>query len=47
MGVSSSVVRPLVAHAKGMEFDSSITQHVQRLISWAFMYDAVGALVLI
>ena len=40
------VVRPLAAHAKGLKFDSPITQHVQRLISRAFTYGSVGSLVL-
>ena len=32
-GLCGSVVRLLVARAKGLWFDSPITQHVQRLIS--------------
>ena len=40
------VVRPLAARAKDPGFDFPIAQHVQRLISRAFMYGAVGSLVL-
>ena len=40
------MVRPLAARAKGLGFDSPIAQHVQRLISQAFTYGAVGSLVL-
>ena len=40
-GLGGPVVRPLAAHAKGLGFDSPIAQHVQRLISRAFMYGAV------
>ena len=40
------MVKSLDARAKSMGFDSPITQHVQRLISRAFMYGAVGSLVL-
>ena len=38
------VVWLLAAHAKGPGFDSAITHHVQRLISLAFTYDAIGSL---
>ena len=40
------VVRPMVASAKGPGLDSPITQHVQRVISRALTYGAVGSLVL-
>ena len=41
------VVRPLATRAKGLVFDSLTTQHIQRLISRALTYGAVGSLVLI
>ena len=44
-GLGGPVVRPLAAGAKVPGFESPIAQHVQRLISWAFMYGAVGSLV--
>ena len=46
LGLGGPVVRPLAAHAKGPGFDSPIAQHIQRLISLAFTYGAVGSLVL-
>ena len=45
-GLGGPVVRPLAARAKGSGFDFPIAQHVQRLISQAFMYGAVVSLVL-
>ena len=39
-------LRPLATRAKGPGFDSPITQHVQRLISRAFMFGSDGSLVL-
>ena len=45
-GLDGPVVRPLAARAKSSGFDLPIAQHVQRLISRAFAYGAVGSLVL-
>ena len=44
-GLGGPAVRPLAARAKGPGFYSSIAQHIQRLISRAFTYGAVGSLV--
>ena len=44
LGSSGSVVRPLLAGAKGLAFNSPITQHVHRFISWTFTYSMVGSL---
>ena len=43
-GPSSSVVRSLAAGAKGSGFNSPVAQHVQRLVSQASSYGAVGSL---
>ena len=40
------MVRPLAAREKGPGFDYPIARHVQRFISRAFTYGAVGSLVL-
>ena len=46
-GLGGPVVRTLAARAKGPGFDSSIIQHVQRLISRVFTYGgAVGSPIL-
>ena len=45
-GLGGTVVKPPAATAKGLRFESPIAQHVQRLISRAFTYGAVGSLVL-
>ena len=41
-----AVVRLLAAHVKDLGFNSPVAQHIQRLISHAFTYGAVGSLVL-
>ena len=46
MGLSSAVVRPPSAGAKGPGFDSPVAQHVQRLIYRVFTYGAVDSMVL-
>ena len=45
-GLGRPVVRPLAARAKGPGFDYPNAQHVQRFISRACTYGAVGSLVL-
>ena len=44
--LGSSVVMPLAAGAKDLRFNSTVTQHVQRLFSWTFMYGVIGSLIL-
>ena len=45
-GLGGAVVMPLVVRAKDPGYDTTIAQHLQRLISRAFTYGVVGSLVL-